>query len=327
MNLTSFYITVLSLFFIMAVGFVARKAKIINDSASKGLSAVVIKIGQPFMIIGAMLNVEYSSENLKYGLFVLLAGLLLHTVFAVIAHFAVFKYKNADEKKISEFAIIFSNCGFIGFPLIQSFLGDKGLFFATFYIISFNIFIWTWGMVVLGKGRDDIKINPRSMILNYGTLPSIIGIILYLCRASELFAKIDILSFIPTASSYLGSLCTPISMLITGALLATVTSKELFLNPRSYYNCAVKLVLIPIIVTFLAWACGLNYFFIVFFVIVSAMPTASSTVMYGELYEISKKNAAIITGLSSLISMLTLPILATVLNSLFTVSGTLSIFR
>lgn len=327
MNLTSFYVTVLSLLFMMCVGFLARKAGIITDGASKGLSTIVIKIGQPFMIIGAMLGVEFSEENIKYGFSVILMSFIAHTVFAIVAHFTVFKNKNIDEKKILEYSLVFANCGFIGFPLIQSFLGEEGLFLASFYLVSFNIFTWTWGMMILGRGRDDIKVSPKSMLLNYGTVPSVIGLILYLSRASELIERVELLSSITQGISYLGGLCTPISMVITGALIATVTPKELFLNPKIYVNCVVKLIIIPAIITVLAYLLGLSPFFIVFLAILSAMPTGSSVVMFAEMYEISKKNAAVVAGLSAILSMLTLPILGAVLNELFYVSGVQSIFR
>ncbi len=306
MNLSAFYIVILSLFVMLIVGYIARKANIINDNASKALSNIVIKIGQPFMIIGAMIKVEFSTERLKNGFVVLGLGILFHAVLALISYFAVFKYKNINERKICEFATIFGNCGFIGFPLVESILGEEGLFYASFFVVAFNLFMWTWGITILARERKDIKISIKSMLLNYGTLPCALGLLIFI-------ARIPIPEFIELSVSYLGSLCTPISMLVTGALIATVSIKDLFKDVKVYYACAIKLIIAPIIVTTITWLIGLKAF-VVFMAIVFAMPTASSTVMFAELYEMDKKKAAIICGVSSLLSMITMPILMTCLQ-------------
>lgn len=311
MNLEAFYVVVFALLIMLVVGYIARKVKIINDSVSKAMSTIVIKIGQPFMIIGAMIRVEYSSERLKNGLIILGLGIVFHAVIAVIAYFAVFKFKSLDERKISEFAMIFGNCGFIGFPLVESALGAEGLFYASFFLVSFNLFTWTWGIIILARKRTDIKINPKTLILNFGTLPCIIGFILFLIR-------LPIPEFVGTAVSYLGSICTPLSMLITGSLIATVSLKELFCDLKVYYVCAVKLIVAPVIITVLTWLFGFDVSYIFFMAIVFAMPTATVTVMLGEIHEIEKKRAAICAGMSSILSMLTMPILMTVLNTIFT---------
>ena len=308
MELTAFYTVVLALFVMLVIGYIARKAGIINDNASKALSTIVIKIGQPFMIVGAMMNVEYSSERLKNGFIVLLLGILFHAILALIAYFSVFKYKSLNERKICEFATIFGNCGFIGFPLVESVLGHEGLFYASFFVIAFNLFMWTWGIVILARGRDDIKISPKSMLVNYGTLPCVIGILIFV-------ARLPIPDFVSTSVSYLGGLCTPISMLITGALIATVPIKDLIKDLKVYSSCAIKLIAAPAIISAITWLIGFKEF-VPFMALVFAMPTASSTVMFAEIYEIDKKKAAIICGMSSLLSMLTMPLVMACLQAL-----------
>ena len=310
MDLSYFYSTVFSLLVLLFVGFIGGKTKILGEGNLKVLSTLTLKIAQPFMIISAMINVEFSTERLKKGLLVIAVGLAVHVLMAVIAHFSVFKYKNEDEKKVAEFAAIFANCGFVGFPIIESFLGAEGLFYAGFYIISFNIFVWSWGIVIFGRGRDDIKINAKTMLLNYGTLPSIIGIIIYITR-------LPIPDFLANASSTLGGLCTPLSMLVMGALIANTNLKEFFLNLKTYYICFIKLIIMPIVVAILSFICRFDVFLISLLTVMSALPTASSTVMYAEMYDVSKKSAAVITGMCTLLSMATLPLIVKLLEIIF----------
>ncbi|MBQ4113024.1 MAG: hypothetical protein IJD38_09535, partial [Clostridia bacterium] len=65
MNFSALLTIIATLFLLMACGFFARKKNIIDDIASKRLSSLIIKIGQPMMIISALVEAEFSMENLK----------------------------------------------------------------------------------------------------------------------------------------------------------------------------------------------------------------------------------------------------------------------
>lgn len=300
MNFPSLLNIIATLFVLMLAGFIASKCNIIDELSSKRLSKLILSIGQPFLIINSLLGVEFSKENLLLGLTTLIVGLILHGIIAAISYFCCFRFKDLDERKISEFAIIFGNVGFIGFPILDSLFGARGLFMGAFLVISFNIVIWTWGVAILARKRDDIKLTIKKVFLNYGTVPSAIGLVLYVLN-------IELPTFLLTSASYLASLCTPISVLITGALLAHQSFKQIFLSPRVYYVCFVKLVVIPLAICGLAKLLGLNHDWILFLTTVSAMPSASSAAMMSELYDITPGYAAEIVGTTSLLSIATMP--------------------
>lgn len=299
-NMSSMYMTVITLFLILTVGYIARKMNLIDETASKKLSTLIICVGQPFMIIGSQMKIEYSDENLKSGLFILVLGAAAHIVISAIAFLAMIKIKDADERKISEFAVIFANCGFMGFPLLEAMFGQQGLFYGSFYVILFNLFTWSWGMVILGRSRDDIKINPYKMIVNYGTLPCIIGFVIFALR-------IPVPSPVQNSVNYLGSLCTPISMLITGGLLSTMSFKKLFSQKIIYYISGLKLIVIPLLICVIASLCGLSDDMVIFLTIMSSLPTAANTVMFSEMHDIKPSLSASAVGMTTLLSTVTLP--------------------
>lgn len=299
-NMSSLYTTVITLFILLTVGYIARKVNLIDETASKKLSTLIMCVGQPFMIIGSQMKIEYSAENLKSGLFVLVLGIAVHIIFAVVSFFAMMKISDVNERKISEFAVVFANCGFMGFPLLESMLGQRGLFYGSFYIIVFNLFTWTWGMVILGRKRSDIKINPFKMIVNYGTLPSIIGFAIFALR-------IPIPLPVSNAVSYIGSICTPISMLITGGLISTISFKKLFSQKIIYYISILKLIIIPLFICVTASLIGLSDEMVFFVTIVSSLPTAANTVMFSEMYDINQPISASAVGVTTLLSTVTLP--------------------
>ena len=147
------------LFLLLATGFASRKLGIIDEVASKRLSKLIVNIGQPMMIIYSLIRIEYSLENTKAGFTMLALGIGVHILLCVMAFFAAKGVKDFNEHKIAEFSLIFSNAGFIGFPIFRSIFGDIGEFWGAFYIIGFHLFVWTWGMIILARGRKDIRMN------------------------------------------------------------------------------------------------------------------------------------------------------------------------
>ena len=113
MNLSGFYTVVITLFILMAVGYFAYRLHIVDDTAANRLSKLIICIGQPCMIINAFVKYQYTKSDFINGFTVVGLGILLHVLMAVIAFAAckIFRFRSIDEAKVTEFAIIFGNCG------------------------------------------------------------------------------------------------------------------------------------------------------------------------------------------------------------------------
>lgn len=306
MNFSSLLTIIATLFLLMICGFIARKLDIIPPSASKQLATLIMKIGQPMMIISALVEAEFSYANLKDAIIIVVVGFFLHLILAIIAYFACCKYKNFDDRKITEFSLLFANCGFIGFPIMEALFGTKGLFLASFFVISFHIFLWTWGMSILARKRSDIKLTVKKVFVNFGTIPCVIGVIIYLLAIP--FPTFVMPEFISKFLLYLSNLCTPISVLITGALLASKPLKPMFISLRMYYFSFVKLIAMPLIICLIATLVGLDQQTILFCTAMAALPSAATVTIFAEVYDINSAYAAQTVGFSSLLSVLTVPI-------------------
>lgn len=258
------------------------------------------------MIISALVEADFSYANLKDGLIIVGLGMALHIFLAVVAYFSCKGFRNLDERKITEFSLVFTNGGFIGFPIMEALFGAKGLFLASFYVISFHLFIWSWGIAILGRGRPDIKLTVRKIFINLGSVPCLIGILLYLAVIP--FPGFALPAFITKFLSYLAGLCTPISVLITGALLATRTPKQIFGSGKIYYFSALKLIVLPLVVCVLCKIIGLPDNLVLFATVEASLPTAASITMFSEMYDLDAGYASQTVGTSSLLSVATMPL-------------------
>lgn len=295
----------LSMFLVMVVGYYLRKIDLIDAQFSKKLSKLVLHVTQPVLIVSSMIKMAMSLENLKFLGIILVVSIGAHTLAAVMGYFTMCFMKPADERKLSEHSIIFANVMFFGLPVVSRMFGTEAEAWASFFSIAFHIYAWTYGLIILGRGRDDIKLSTKKVLLNFGTIPCLIGIVLYLVNAQ---------SFLPvgvtTAMSYIGGLCTPISLLVLGGVLATYPIKSLFCDWKVYYVCFVKLIVFPLVVFLLAkYVLCLSDNICMFTMIMCALPTASITNMFAELYGIKPGYAATCVGMTTAVSVLTLPLM------------------
>ncbi|MBQ4592876.1 MAG: AEC family transporter [Clostridia bacterium] len=299
MSFTSLLSTIATLALLLAAGIITGKLKIVDEVSTAKLSTLIVKLGQPFLIINALIGIEATPENIKSGLLILALGTGIHIFMAILAYLLAKPIRGFDERKLTEFGMLFTNCGFIGFPILESIFGETGLFYGAFYVVSFHIFTWTWGLAILARGRDDIKITPKKALVNFGTIPSLIGIVIFL-------SGLQLPEFVTDFSGYVASLCTPISMLITGANLSRRGMKSMLTNPSVYLTSVTRLILMPLAVTTALWLVGLPDYMVVFGCVMAAMPTAAVITMFGEMYHISPGCAAELVGSTSLLSVATL---------------------
>ena len=305
MNFTALLNTIATLFIMLIVGYIAGKVGIVDSVASKKLSNLIIKIAQPALIIYSIVKMQYSAENLELGLKTLALGFAVHLFMGGVAFLACLKIKDLDERKILEFSMVFGNTGFIGIPIMESLFGDVGGFMASFIVVSFNILMWTLGIAILSRKRDDIKLTLKKALINKGTVPSVIGLAVFLLPI--ILPSFKLPTFALSSLSYIASLCTPVSMLIIGALLAGRSFKQIFGSGKVYYLCLFKLVIIPLLVCVIMKLLGFSDMWVLFAAALTSMPSATSVSMLAELYDITPGFSAQGVGTSSLLSIATMP--------------------
>ena len=148
---------VLVLFILIAVGFACGKAGMLTEHASKKMTDVVLYIVTPCVMVNAFQR-EFSVELLgQVFLAAGIAALILALSIALVK--LVFHDKNVARKKVLQFAVVFSNCGFMSLPLQKALLGDDGQFFGSIFVAIFNVFCWTYGLVDMSGDRKQLSLK------------------------------------------------------------------------------------------------------------------------------------------------------------------------
>mgnify|MGYP000902496940 FL=1 len=287
---------VITLFLVLVVGFVSRKRGIFTASFISGLTDFLINVTAPLIIITSF-QFEYSKEMLTSAGKILAFSFLAHT-FSTLFGLVIFKKYPENIRKVLRFSTTFSNCGFMGFPLLQSIYGKIGVFYGSIFVVGFNIFLWTVGIMIFTEKRDLSTI--KKAFLSPNIIAVLIGITTFIL-------SLKIPSPVYAALEMIGEMTTPISMLVIGSILAEIKFKELFSGFAVYYGTLIRLVVIPFL-SLLA-TCLLHFDPLLqgICVISTATPTAAFTTIFAKKYNGDAAFASRIIMISTVLSIITLP--------------------
>ena len=288
---------VIVLFIIMVVGFYAKKKKFLNAETDKGLTELLINITLPFMIVTSF-NIKYEAEMVSNAKQILIYSFLIHISLIFISRLFFFKFAKGKQQ-VFRFITIFSNVGFMGYPVLESIYGGMGVFYAAIFNIPFNLLVWTIG-VMLYTGEKDFK-SIRKALTNPALMAVCIGMIFFI---------FSIRLPVPVESSLklIGSTTTPISMIIIGSILAGLKYKHIFSDLSIYYASAVRLLIIPVIVYVVLKLLKADEMLLNICVILQAMPAAVTTAIIAEKYGGDGLLASQCVFITTIVSVITIPI-------------------
>ena len=197
-----------TLFLMMGVGFALAKWNKLTPEGVSQMSLLLLNVATPCIIMDA-LQVERTGallQAMRLGAVLMLGIYLLWMVLSPL----LFRRLEEGARTVLQFGMIYGNTGFMGLPLIQAVLGTEALVFATTPYILFNVLSWSHGVAVIG-GRANI--SAKKLLLNPGILGSAAGLVLF-------FLNLRLPPLAGDAVHYLGSLNTPLAMVVIGAQMA-----------------------------------------------------------------------------------------------------------
>ncbi len=291
------------LFVLMLIGYFVSKKEYITDATFKQLSWLVVYVACPAMVISGSVNSGKMMEGAE--LFATLGlTVLIYTVLIVIGLVSpVLLGVPREDRGVYKVMMIFSNIGFMGFPLIGSLYGTEALLYAALFQIPFNVLIYTYGILVLKKKTEDNERLDLKKILNIGVICCIISIVISLFQ-------IETPAFVKSIVSNLSNLTAPLSMMVIGASLTKIRFRELFTDARLLVFCGLKLLVIPIVLLFVLKQFIDSDMVLGVCMVILATPVASMTAMLAQQYDGNYALASKGVAVSTILSVITMPVVA-----------------
>lgn len=291
----------LSLFFAMLCGYTAHKVRYLDAAGEGQISALLLNVLLPCLILGSVLTGDFPERSaiLAFlGISVLyfgLEGVFLLTVPRLLPG-------SAAEKGAWRYMLFFANTAYVGYPVVLSLYGREGLFYAVALCIPFNLLCYSLGPLLLSGARH---LDLRSL-RSPGLLASAAALILALARLRPPLWIGETLSFV-------GDIAVPLSMVLLGSLLAGLPARRIFSSPVLWILSAVRLLLMPTVLALILRALDVPPLMLGVAVMEMGMPAAVNGSMMCLGYGGDADTMSALIFLSTLASILTIPVIAAVL--------------
>lgn len=91
---------------------------------------------------------------IRSGKLVVISFVVYFIAFIVSTIFVKIVHSEGKERDVLQYACIFSNTGYMGYPVINAVLGPEGVFYTALYNLSFSILVYSLGVFLLNRSKD-----------------------------------------------------------------------------------------------------------------------------------------------------------------------------
>ena len=300
MDIMVVFQTMLKLFLLLVLGFVLFKCHIFDEYTNKKISASIVNVASPMLIISSIAGVEGNDKSIVF--LMIGAGILMYIGFIILGKIInrIFPFPKKDWP-VYECMVVFANTGFMGYPVLLDVFGQEAVFYASLIHMAFNFFVYTYAILCLTKSDDsEFKLNFKQL-LTPGIVLIFIGILIYLFDMQLPSVLMDTINSI-------GSLTAPLSMMMIGSSLAVYPIKDSFTDWRSYVFAFVRLIIVPFMTMIVCRLLHINPYYANITIITNAMPVGSMVLMLATQYNANVKIVTKNIVVSTLLSVITIPI-------------------
>ena len=306
MDLAVLISNLIGLFLLIGAGFFVARAGLITAETSNPLRTPLMEVTVPATIICSMLR-PFDPGFLRLGASMILVGAVMFLLFAALS-MGLSRLLRVPEGRRGMWCCCatFCNNGFMGFPVALALFGEEGLALTVMLSIPFNFLLYSLGakMVCLDVSGEQKPLSWGRAVFNLINLSMAVGLVLY-------FTQLQLPQAVLGPLGYLSDATTPLSMIVTGMNLSQGRMSDVLRDRDAFTASGARLLLFPVA----AWALmrlvpGLNALVVGAALINLAMPAPAAATFIGEEHNGCTQLAARIVFLSSLLCMVTIPVIS-----------------
>lgn len=288
------------LLLLVLVGYAASKLGYMDGEFGRRFSNLIIDFTAPSLILSSVMGRQLPDRSLILPL--LGVGLLTYAILTVVSVLLSRALsKDAVERGIIGFMLVFGNVGFIGYPVAHAFFGQEAVFYAAVINFSNSLFIFTLGVWQVSGDRDKIRLHLRNFV-NPGLVACYVAMLICAFRWHAP-------TMVSSTLTYLGNITVPGALLIIGASMAKIPLRKMVAARMAYVVAVLRLLVLPVALYYLMLGIGLDPYVVRINTVITAMPVATFGVMFCQRYGRDTTLMTEGTFVTTVASVLTLPLL------------------
>ena len=297
------FVVMMTLFAIVIVGYGAGKLGYLGGDFDRQLSRLVINLTCPALILSSAMTGELPDR--KYILPLLLISIVTYAILTGVA-FLLPRYltrQKSDEGAVG-FALMFGNVGFMGYPVVASIFGHEAVFYAAVLNVVNTFVVFTVGtMLITGKSEVEERRFQKKVLYSTPMLAAYLTMLIVILRID------NIPEWISQPLIMLGNITAPAALLIIGSSMSNLSVRSLLGNRTVYATTLFRLILLPVGIYYLSLLLGFSQFVASLNMVVIAMPVATYGTILCLKYNKDTTFMAEVTFITTLLSVITIPIL------------------
>ena len=305
-ELVQFYSRLGTIGIIMVLGFLLGKLKLISHKTNKDLTNLLLTIFMPASLFIAFPS-DYDEASFNLFLSGLIAGAIVMIALIILSKIIFNKgWMKKELANESQFALIFNNATFLGYPIVTSTFGPNGVLAYCGFIIAFNIALFSYGIWLFER-----KVTPkllRSVVLNPNIIAVVLGMLVFIFG-------IRLPGFATDAVSYVGSATTPLSIICIGFMLSEAQLLQVLKKWRLMITALIQLFIGPLVTWALLTILNFPMEVIQVCTLIQALPTATSLGLFAVKYGGNEAESSELVTISTIFSVFTMPLMVYLLLS------------
>lgn len=302
----------LILFAMMFTGYLIFRLHWVTEDTTSRLSSLVVNVFNPFLTISSVFGKSISSTGNAFWENLILVGLFYLILFLTGLFLIIVLRPDSTQSPIFRLLTLLPNCGFMGIPVVSALLGTEYIIYVAIYMLAYNIILYTYGIFLVARSAPDTQDTEserqgykklRLILCNPGVVSAIIALVFF-------FGNVPVPEGVQTFCNYMGNPCVPLSMMLIGCSLAASHIPSMLKNIRIYGFILVKMLALPILCSFFTSLLPFDDNILRLFLIMLSMPAGSMVVLVTEEYGGQTECAASGVVLSTLASIVTIPIVS-----------------
>jgi len=296
---------VISIMIMVMLGCFLTVSGLFNQDNSKLLPKLVNNVALPAYFLWSLMTTFDRGKllSLVYGLAVPFSSMAI----SLAAGYALSKILNIADNRKGTFQSVFfaSSAAFVGIPVNLALFGDDSIPYVVIYILANAFLFWTLGNYLISTDGQSVpqKIFSVATARNIFS-PPLLG---FLFATSLILLGVRLPDFVLNTAKYLGTMTTPLALLFVGIILAGVKLKNVKLTKDIVGPLVGRFVISPLAVLLVVNFIPVPLLMKKVFVIQAALPAMTNTTILAKVYGADAEYAAILTTLTTIISMLVIP--------------------
>ncbi|WP_341829887.1 AEC family transporter [Thalassobacillus devorans] len=270
----------------------------------KSLATVTLYIMMPNLVFNTFYDAKLDKE---YVIMVTFAVLLLIAILFINKIIAKLRNYNQAMESGMILSTAFMNSGNYGTPIILFAFGKEAFMYAVSFMVLQAIIMNFFGVYYAARGSAGIKLAFQSVLKMPPTYAVIVALVMNL-------GSIPVPDSLLSAITLVGDATIPTMMITLGMQLAEITVKNMNWVKISY-GATVRLLASPLIAYLLTLVLPMDPLMAKVMIVAAACPSAATTTMYALQFDAKPELVSSITLVTTLLSIITLPILLILLGA------------